>query len=54
MSRESVYADPIRKLQEEHYNQLLKIREGVYTTVKEAIETIEQGGTTGSDTSTGG
>ena len=44
MSKESVYAAPIRKLQEEHYAQLLALRDGYYKTVKEVIDMAEQGG----------
>lgn len=44
MSREQVYADPIRKIQEEHYKQLLSLRDGLHSTVKEALDIVEQGG----------
>jgi len=41
ISEESVYADPVRKVQEELYHSLLAIREGLYQTVKTACEEVE-------------
>lgn len=45
MSKESVYADPIRKLQEQHYEQLVSLRNGYFNTVKEMLEMVENGAT---------
>ena len=40
-TEESVYADPIRKVQEQLYEQLLAIREGVHQTLVSAITEAE-------------
>lgn len=43
MSKESVFADPIRKIQEQLYTALLSVREGFHQTIVEAIDVSQSG-----------
>ena len=38
---ESVYADPVRKIQEQLYEQLIAIREGFHQTLVTAVAQVE-------------
>ena len=39
---ESVYADPVRKVQEQLYQQLIAIREGMHQTIQTALTEVAQ------------
>ena len=41
-AEETVYADPVRKIQEQLYDQLITIREGFYQTLVTALSQVEQ------------
>ena len=49
MTKDSVYADPIRKIQEDLYTQLLAIREGFANTLTEACQAASTPSTSNED-----
>ena len=49
MTKDSVYADPIRKIQEDLYVQLLAIREGFANTLTEACQSASTPSTSNED-----
>ena len=40
LSNDSVYADPVRQVQEQLYDQLIAIREGFYQTLTVAVKEV--------------